>query len=58
MRHIGRMLKLITEFLFGWTPEPEPADWRRNPLAHPDLSHMDERALADLQFRPERVLPD
>ena len=30
----------------------------RDPLAHPDLARMDQRALADLQFRPECVAPE
>ncbi|WEX87742.1 hypothetical protein PZN02_000170 [Sinorhizobium garamanticum] len=27
-----------------------PVDWLRDPLQHPDLARMDERALADLPF--------
>ncbi|WP_084044231.1 hypothetical protein M728_000676 [Ensifer sp. WSM1721] len=27
-----------------------PSDWSRDPLQHPDLARMDERALADLPF--------
>lgn len=36
---------------------PEAA-WRRDPLAHPDIVHMNERAKADLPFCPEAVRPE
>lgn len=28
-----------------------PADWIRDPLAHPEIEAMDERQLGDLPFR-------
>ncbi|MFD1883777.1 hypothetical protein [Paracoccus pacificus] len=34
-----------------------PACWRRDPLSHPDIAAMDERARADLPFDPSRVDP-
>lgn len=39
-------------------PEPDPGDWDRNPLAHPDLRRMSPRELADLTFDPARIRPD
>jgi hypothetical protein len=36
----------------------EPAEWLRDPLAHPDLDAMSERELADLPFaRSGPVMP-
>jgi hypothetical protein len=31
------------------------ADWWRDPLSHPDIKAMSERARADLPFAPERI---
>ncbi|MQW87233.1 hypothetical protein [Sinorhizobium saheli] len=31
-------------------PAEAPADWLKDPLQHPVLARMDERALADLPF--------
>jgi hypothetical protein len=42
-------------------PDVDPQDarqWRRDPLSHPDLQTMDKRALGDLPFDPERILPE
>lgn len=52
---------LLTLAIHGWPcvaapPAPRDAAFR-DPLSHPDLARMDQRALADLQFRPERVAP-
>lgn len=29
--------------------------WRRDPLSHPDIAAMDERARGDLPFDPRRI---
>ena len=35
--------------------QDQMADWRRDPLAHPDIRRMSERERADLQFNPRCV---
>jgi hypothetical protein len=36
----------------------EEATWRKDPLSHPDIRAMSERARADLQFVPEAIDPE
>jgi hypothetical protein len=52
------MLKILLETLSLKAIAAAGDQAMRDPLAHPDLARMDQRALADLQFRPECVAPD
>lgn len=51
------MLKFFFNLAEGLSRIPgcESARWHRDPLAHPDLSAMDQRMLGDLPFPPVPV---
>ncbi|MCL6705733.1 hypothetical protein M8R20_01860 [Pseudomonas sp. R2.Fl] len=51
------MLKLFL-MLRGFVRRFPGDDWRRDPLAHPDIARMDARMLADLPIDSGTILPE
>lgn len=45
-------------FRLLFRPAPRCADWSADPLSHPAIAAMDERARADLPFDPRRIAPE